>query len=84
MARPIADIGWRYRLNYIGWRDILPPSREKRLISAGLRVIYHAFCQSHTALVRKKMAENSPFSIYIYKYNDFYIYISPPRFLILF
>jgi hypothetical protein len=27
------------------------------------------------------MAEIPPFFIYIYKYNDLYIYISPPRFL---
>jgi hypothetical protein len=80
----VADIGWRYWLNYIGWRDILPPSHKKRLISAGLRGIYHAFPKKVTPLVRKKMAEIPPFSIYIYKYNDLFIYISPPRFLILF
>ena len=80
MARPLifrADIGWRYRLNLIGWRVILAMSQKKRLISAGLRAICHALSRNVTLLVTKKTADSCPFSIYITKCHEIYIYITP-------
>jgi hypothetical protein len=41
----VADIGWRYWLNIIGWRGFYAISREKWLISAGLRGISHGFLE---------------------------------------
>ena len=52
-------------------------SQKKRLISAGLRGVCHAFSENVTPFVTKKTADSCPFSIYISKCHEIYIYITP-------
>jgi hypothetical protein len=73
----VADIGWRYWLKYIGWRAIFGHLTQKTADFCGFEGDFSRFLGKITTAVRKKIKQFQALILYINKYHDLYIYITP-------